>query len=448
MDGMTFEGWGWLLVSGVMTYLGFSMLARYSEASTRFGVAAILGFVAYWQPQLWWLGVLGLLQALILLFIHWRVIYGHPHLLRWLQVGIFTPELRNHFAKLWLQWRGLRNLSLPEHPLRGDVQYLLQEPNMQALREALKGKAPLDSLTDLFSASPEQTFAASKRLKLNSGYWIGRAMFLQGQQNQDNGYLQMGAQRMISSLNVREDLFAWKLLDAEALLSPYGLHIREAYVSRVQSTPATYTLLALLILFFLWELEMGATNNTKALFELGGNLRAHTLETGEYWRLVTSVFLHASWLHIGLNGFYLYQIGREVERKIGPNALMFAFVVSGVVGSLASSFLGRGDAVSIGASGALFGLVALEYTVTRGNFAQRLRKFQANLGSLLAMLMIGFLIPNVDNWAHLGGLVTGLLLGFSYNRPNRTDQIIMAVIASGVMLWGVISLLVYRSNLV
>ncbi|GGJ34436.1 rhomboid family intramembrane serine protease [Deinococcus roseus] len=444
MDFGTIDAWGWLLVAGVMVYLAFAVLSKFAEASIRFVLAGILAFLAYWQPDFWWLGVLGLAQALLLLFIHWRVIYGHDHLQNWIRLGVFTPALRTHFERLWLQWRGLRQLPLPEHPLRGDIQHLLHNASMQSLRENLQPASSLDTLTSLLSPDPAETYAASRKLKLDSGYWVGRAMFLQGQQTQDNVNLQLGAQRMLSSLNVREDLFAWKLLDAEALLSPYGLNLREAFLARTQNTPATFALLGIIGLFFLWELEAGALNSPSALYDLGGNLRSQTLQSGEYWRLVTSIFLHGSWLHVGLNSFYLLQMGREVERKIGPSALIFAFVLSGVVGSVFSSLLGTGNAVSIGASGGLFGLVALEYTLTRGNLQQRLRKLQANLGSLLTMFLIGFLIPNIDNWAHLGGLVTGLLLGLSYRAPSRTEQAMMGLISTGIIAWGVISLLMSR----
>lgn len=443
MDTGALDSWGWLLVTGVMVYLAFTVLSRFSEASARFVLAGGMAFLSYLHPAYWWLGVVGLVQAFLLLFIHWRVIYGHPHLLSWMRLTVFTPELRTHFERLWLQWRGLRQLPLPEHPLKGEVLYLLQDASMQALRNTIKSPPSLDTLTALLSPDPAQTYAASRKLKLDAGYWVGRAMFLHGQQTQDNTNLQLGAQRMLSSLNAREDLFAWKLLDAEALLSPYGLRIRENFLARTRSTPATFTLLALMLLFFLWELETGALNSMMTLSSLGANLGNLTLQSGEYWRLVTSIFLHGSWLHIGLNGFYLFQIGRELERKIGPNALMFAFVISGVVGSLFSSLFGHADA-SVGASGGLFGLVALEATLARGGLQQRLRKLSANLGGLLTMFLIGFLIPNIDNWAHLGGLLTGLLLGLSYRPPSRQEQAIMAILASGTMIWGVIQLLMYQ----
>jgi rhomboid protease GluP len=127
------------------------------------------------------------------------------------------------------------------------------------------------------------------------------------------------------------------------------------------------------------------------------------------WRLITAVFLHASLLHIGFNMWVLIDIGPMVEELYGSARYFFIFVVTGALGYIASSFFGY---MSVGASGALLGLIGVLLAVTtkrRGAASQMVR------GQLLRWLVYiaiwGFLFPGIDNAAHLGGLVAGFLVG-------------------------------------
>jgi membrane associated rhomboid family serine protease len=135
---------------------------------------------------------------------------------------------------------------------------------------------------------------------------------------------------------------------------------------------------------------------------------------GQYWRLVTAVFLHANLLHIGFNSFVLLDLGPTVEELYGSGRFFFLYVVTGALGFVAS-FLWRGGMVfSVGASGALLGLagVMIGYTTRYPSSVGRMIRGQL-IRWLVYILLMGFLFRGfIDNAAHVGGLLSGLALAY------------------------------------
>jgi membrane associated rhomboid family serine protease len=135
---------------------------------------------------------------------------------------------------------------------------------------------------------------------------------------------------------------------------------------------------------------------------------------GQYWRFVTPIFLHVNVLHVGLNMLNLLLLGIFLERIMGHTRFLLVYLVTGVV-SIITSFYFAPDVISVGASGAIFGLVG-----AYSSFVLLHRRAFRN-GGLFALLWlvfiiginlgVGVVIPNVDNYAHVGGLVSGCLLG-------------------------------------
>lgn len=138
-------------------------------------------------------------------------------------------------------------------------------------------------------------------------------------------------------------------------------------------------------------------------------------EDGQWWRLVTAIFLHGDALHLLMNGVGLWVAGRAVEERFGRARALVAFVLTGV-GGFAVSVAWRqaqGDpASSVGASGAIFGLIGLivgHAARFRGRTAAELRaRF---VPWLIYGVILGFAFPRIDHAAHLGGLACGALLG-------------------------------------
>jgi membrane associated rhomboid family serine protease len=136
---------------------------------------------------------------------------------------------------------------------------------------------------------------------------------------------------------------------------------------------------------------------------------------GQYWRFVTPIFLHANLLHIALNMLNLVVLGVFLERLVGHTRFLLIYLVTGII-SIIASFYFMPQEISVGASGAIFGLVGA-YSI----FVLMHRRAFRNGGIpvllwlivvIVGNLSIGFFVPNVDNYAHLGGLLSGCLLGW------------------------------------
>ena len=219
-----------------------------------------------------------------------------------------------------------------------------------------------------------------------------------------------------------------------------GLHAR---VPRAAITLALVVLNLGIYVVIAFQAGSAWTLGTPLLLAWGGNEGAHTL-AGEPWRLLSAMFLHGGALHVGLNMLALYQVGQLVERMFGHVRYLLIYLGAGVLGGVASLWW-RQDVVSIGASGAIFGLFGalLVYLLAhrRAIDAELFRSLRkTTLGLIGYSLLIGFVIPGVDNAAHVGGLVGGLLLGASFASPRLRPRAaglggIAICIALGVLMW-------------
>jgi membrane associated rhomboid family serine protease len=164
---------------------------------------------------------------------------------------------------------------------------------------------------------------------------------------------------------------------------------------------------------------------------------------GQWWRVVTSMFIHIGIIHIAMNMFVLWTAGIIIERLFGSAAFTVLYVLAGVGGSLAS-LAWQPFTVSAGASGAVFGLFGglLGYLVTGRKFvpAQTVTALGKYAGTFLAYnLVYGFARSGVDIAAHVGGLGTGFLLGIALAAPAaapgaRLRRTVIAAVAGAVCL--------------
>lgn len=141
---------------------------------------------------------------------------------------------------------------------------------------------------------------------------------------------------------------------------------------------------------------------------------------GQWYRLLTPMLLHANFLHIGLNMFVLWIYGPYVEQGFGKVRFLSVYVVSGFMGGALSFALGPCQTIGVGASGAIFGVVGALlvhlYNRRRSSFvAGYLRDL---VGFVVLNLLIGFVLPQIDYLAHLGGLAAGIALGAGYDRAG------------------------------
>lgn len=189
----------------------------------------------------------------------------------------------------------------------------------------------------------------------------------------------------------------------------------------------------------------GGTADLGALVRAGAAVRGLVAE-GQWWRLGTSLLLHAGATHLVLNVVSLWVIGRLAENVFGTLRAAALFCACGLSGAVVSYALGP-PGVSVGASGAIFGMlgaVLSELAVHRGQLAQARRSglFGALTLVLVATLAIGMLVPGIDQWAHVGGVVSGVVLGRGLSlrhRIGRAAAPVAALVVSsmlGVWAWG------------
>ncbi len=189
-------------------------------------------------------------------------------------------------------------------------------------------------------------------------------------------------------------------------------------------SPVTYFILGLNFFFFgvslLATLQAGGSLSLfggisgEVLLRLGGRQSILILH-GEWWRLVMPIFLHGGLLHFGFNTIVLMDLGTQVEEVYGSARYLFVYVLTGVLGFVASTFWNLytmgGYGLSIGASGSLMGLIGVMLAVTQRRGGSYMRAIRGSLIKWVIYIFVLGLFFAFDNAAHLGGLAAGYLLG-------------------------------------
>ena len=176
---------------------------------------------------------------------------------------------------------------------------------------------------------------------------------------------------------------------------------------------ATYAILVVTTLIFL--LQYAGQNYLSVDWVTYYGIKDDNLiRAGELWRLITPVFLHANFLHIAFNMYALFIFGRGIEARYGHTRFVLLYFLAGYAGNVMSFLLTAGQ--SLGASTAIFGLVAAEGVFIVQNRKLLGNRFSRSLMNLVYIvginLLIGYTVPNVDNWGHIGGLLGGFLFAW------------------------------------
>ncbi|GGX71333.1 rhomboid family intramembrane serine protease [Saccharospirillum salsuginis] len=177
-------------------------------------------------------------------------------------------------------------------------------------------------------------------------------------------------------------------------------------------TPAIIYINAAIFLFTVAYTQSIMWFPARALVELGANFGPLTLD-GQWWRLLTSVFLHGGLLHIVFNAIVLANIGIFLEPLLGRVSFIIVYLLTGLLASTASLVF-NDNVVSVGASGAIFGMYGFFLALLTTNLFKpdfRSMFLKNTLGFVGLNIAIGFFGP-IDNAAHIGGLVSGFVLGY------------------------------------
>jgi membrane associated rhomboid family serine protease len=224
---------------------------------------------------------------------------------------------------------------------------------------------------------------------------------------------------------------AMDVLDADGtqVLARVNRERTEAFYSlmRGRQPYATYALMAINIVVYLLLYLHGGPDNEGTLRDYGG-MSARLIEQGQWWRLFSSMFLHASVTHILFNMTSLFAVGTLAERLYGSYKYLAIYIGSGLVGSLASFaysvWTNQLDVLGVGASGAIFGVAGALLTLRFQSSEVIPRSLRARISGWLIPLVglnlvFSFVTPYVDSRAHIGGLLAGMALSFLFPVEKR-----------------------------
>ncbi len=217
----------------------------------------------------------------------------------------------------------------------------------------------------------------------------------------------------------------------------------------------TYAIIGITVFVYILQQASEFFLNTDYPALLGMKINEAIL-IGQLWRLITPLLLHGSLMHIGFNMYALLSIGSGMESRMGHLRFLMLYLVSGFAGNVFSFYFT--DSPSLGASTAIFGLLAAEGVFLYFNkslFGERGKKALSNIITVAAINLFIGMSPGIDNWGHIGGLLGGLVfawfggprweVGGIYpllkleDRHNMRDAIIGSLVVMGI--FGVIAIL-------
>ena len=208
----------------------------------------------------------------------------------------------------------------------------------------------------------------------------------------------------------------------------------------------TYGLIAINIIMYLFIAFVGKeffNFNPNILYKYGALVNNNVMiHSSDYFRIITSIFLHGGLIHLLFNMYSLYVIGPQLESFFGKVKYLIIYIVSGICGNLLSMLFLADNAVSVGASGAIFGLIgALIY------FGYHYRVYLGGviksqiIPLIIINLFIGYMASGINNIAHIGGLIGGILIskavGVKYksSKSDIINGIIMSLVFIGFLVY-------------
>ena len=177
--------------------------------------------------------------------------------------------------------------------------------------------------------------------------------------------------------------------------------------------PVVGILLIINLIYFLFlELYCGSKNWLSLVYY--GAKEGLSISRGEYWRLLTPIFMHIGFFHLVVNSFGLIVFGPIMEKIFGPTRFLLIYIMTGIWGNI-FSFI-SGISVGAGASGALFGVAgsyAAYLYLNKDDLGKFGRESLVGLSWIVGInIIFGFTVSGIDNSAHLGGLISGIIIGY------------------------------------
>ncbi|MEC5422251.1 rhomboid family intramembrane serine protease [Virgibacillus sp. C22-A2] len=294
------------------------------------------------------------------------------------------------------------------------LRHLLIGKNIEVHNVYISSHAPVDDWEIL--RKPMQ-LNEKKPIKMSVYYFSGNDFTKEKSRLYTNlGALQVQTMDSLSEVDKEEKIDAYKSF----LVNSKDAKKKEAESILSYGKPFfTYVLLlANILMFFVLE-SAGDSTSIENLIEFGAKYNPAIIE-GEWWRIISSMFLHIGFLHLFMNMMALFYLGSMVERIFGVSRFIFIYFMAGIGGGLAS--FAFTTSVSAGASGAIFGLfgaLMLFGLMYKKIFFQTMGR--GILVLIAVNIVFGFVVPQIDNGAHLGGLITGFIAAAICFLPKKRD---------------------------
>ena len=207
---------------------------------------------------------------------------------------------------------------------------------------------------------------------------------------------------------------------------------------------ATYAIIGINVLVFILMAINGAgifSPNALVHIDWGSNFSPLTL-SGDWWRLITCVFLHFGIIHLAMNSYALYMAGVYLEPMLGKTKYVIAYLVTGIFASLASLWWHSDVVNSAGASGAIFGLYGIFLALLFTNLIpkQMRSSLLQSIGVFVVFNLVYGVKSGIDNAAHIGGLISGMIIGFIFypllkkeDKGVKSNLVLIAIVAGAVL---------------
>lgn len=225
-------------------------------------------------------------------------------------------------------------------------------------------------------------------------------------------------------------------------------------MNNIARLPVTFSLIAACVLVYVGVAALGTTYTPAIPWNVGlvsqpgavlsgGALVPALVAQREWWRLISSVFLHSGFTHLGFNMLSLYFLGALAENAFGRWRFLALYLLSGLAGGVAYLYFGGFDTPAVGASGAIFGLLGsvLGFSLRQGTFSWQNPLVRQLLILTALNLYLGFSVSNISNTAHIGGLLGGLAFGwlmaptvYSQKKARATTPVIAVFCAELVLV--------------
>ena len=203
--------------------------------------------------------------------------------------------------------------------------------------------------------------------------------------------------------------------------------------------PITSALLIINVLVWLGQISPIGLDITYEFFF------APLLAMSEPWRMLSAGFVH-DWtgpIHILFNSYAIWIFGRQLEPMLGPLRFLILYLTSIVGGSVAVLWLSDPVVPVVGASGALFGLMAAFFVIIRATGGNASQLF----GLIAINFALGFFVSGISWEGHLGGMVAGFLIAFVYAKTRRSNQLFLQLVGIGLVWVAIVGLTMWRIDL-